>query len=578
MAIVNAVASGNYSNLAVTFGGVVPAPGDTVRNNGLTIYIDIDVLGVLFQATTGSGTFAIRQQEIDGNGGAINLEDCDFNATLAALNHCVIFSHMSGVVTARDFFTDGGASLVAAGSLNGSGFLIARNCNILDTRLNGRGFLAASGTASFLSVTGGFGVNSIGILQSGAATVNATNVTHGSGSGSHGLQQTGSGVSNLTNAFGGAISGGSAAAIAAVNTGAGTINIENAYSGNLNASPAASNTGTGFLYVGNAHGNDYGPNGHNFESHAVIGGTATASARTFVKRIFCGRFGALPIRGTVFLQPATDNVFQFRESPDGPTKTLVDSSIAGDVPAESDVRDGVQYNNGDNVGSCAVPLPNQTAFGVPVDATVGTAAVDQAALLAAIADALGASGDYALALTATEDGDAVRGVKITLAGSTRYAFTDDDGAAALNLTAGEHVLIVTPPGDYAPVASISLTIDPGDASPISVPIALTRVSVAPPAAGNICRVTLRVADEADAPWVDLPVFATLVSGPGVGLTLHANRGEPALTDAEGIATLDRLQGQVYDITAQRPDGVEITIRRQLPATANADLSTLTVPS
>jgi hypothetical protein len=186
------------------------------------------------------------------------------------------------------------------------------------------------------------------------------------------------------------------------------------------------------------------------------------------------------------------------------------------------------------------------------------------------------AGQYRLTITTTDDGDALAGVRLQIvgvAGTSRTTTTA--GPSTIDLDAGSYTLRVTPPQGFAPVADIA--IDDLDAN-LSIPIALVRTTIDPPAAGNICRVTLRVADESDSPWVAMPVFATLVSGPGVGSTLHANRGEPVLTDADGIATLDRLQGQVYDITAQRPDGVEVTIRRQLPAAANANLSTLTVPS
>jgi hypothetical protein len=185
-------------------------------------------------------------------------------------------------------------------------------------------------------------------------------------------------------------------------------------------------------------------------------------------------------------------------------------------------------------------------------------------------------GAHRLTITTTDDGDALAGVRLQIVGVSGTSRTSGTaGPAIIDLDAGSYTLRVTPPQGFAPVADIA--IDDLDAN-LSIPIALVRTTIDPPAAGNICRVTLRVADESDSPWVAMPVFATLVSGPGVGSTLHANRGEPVLTDADGIATLDRLQGQVYDITAQRPDGVEVTIRRQLPAAANANLSTLTVPS
>jgi len=188
------------------------------------------------------------------------------------------------------------------------------------------------------------------------------------------------------------------------------------------------------------------------------------------------------------------------------------------------------------------------------------------------------SGPYRLTISALDGVDLVPGVGLSIVGvSGTSRTTGTAGPVSIDLAAGEYLVRVSVPFGFAPVADVPVEL-PGPDDDVELSIDLESLTVTPPTAGNVCRVTLRVADESDAPWIDLPVFATLVSGPGVGLTLHANRGEPVLTDADGIATLDRLQGQVYDITAQRPDGVEITIRRQLPNAANADLSTLTVPS
>jgi hypothetical protein len=161
---------------------------------------------------------------------------------------------------------------------------------------------------------------------------------------------------------------------AAINNGGGVLRVENALPQNMATAPATvRNIGSGFLYVENAVGNNYGPGGSSVLAFAVNGETGTPTTKTFVKRLIFGPYGAVPVTGSVFVDPSVDNVCQFRESPNGPTKTLVDSSIAGDVPAESDVRALVVYNNGDNVGTCAVPLPGQTALDVPVDDTVGTA-------------------------------------------------------------------------------------------------------------------------------------------------------------------------------------------------------------
>jgi hypothetical protein len=54
------------------------------------------------------------------------------------------------------------------------------------------------------------------------------------------------------------------------------------------------------------------------------------------------------------------------------TTTMINANYTGFTPAPADVRSGVVYGNGAFTGTCAVPQPFQVAFGVPVDATVGT--------------------------------------------------------------------------------------------------------------------------------------------------------------------------------------------------------------
>ncbi len=59
----------------------------------------------------------------------------------------------------------------------------------------------------------------------------------------------------------------------------------------------------------------------------------------------------------------------------------------GSMPSEDDVRYGVSYGpGGAYTGSCHVPAPESVLYGVPVDDTVGTAAVDRESIRAAVWD------------------------------------------------------------------------------------------------------------------------------------------------------------------------------------------------
>ena len=73
--------------------------------------------------------------------------------------------------------------------------------------------------------------------------------------------------------------------------------------------------------------------------------------------------------------PGTIGVATYQSS----TKNLIDrGSQAGVIPNTSDVRSGVTYNAGNNIGTCAVPLASQVSIGVAVGATVGTAVLTAA--------------------------------------------------------------------------------------------------------------------------------------------------------------------------------------------------------
>lgn len=64
--------------------------------------------------------------------------------------------------------------------------------------------------------------------------------------------------------------------------------------------------------------------------------------------------------------------------------TLVPSTSVGDPPAVEDVRAGVAYHFDTLEGTCEVPGPEQTMFGVPVDDTTGTAVLTMANVAAGV--------------------------------------------------------------------------------------------------------------------------------------------------------------------------------------------------
>lgn len=113
---------------------------------------------------------------------------------------------------------------------------------------------------------------------------------------------------------------------------------------------------------------------------------------TIVKEIEQGNFGQVPIQGYVrFDNAITINAKVLREN--NTQITLVDASnLVNQLPAESDVRFGIGYNNGNKIGSAYIPAAASVAFGVPVDNTTGTAALTPSAVWNAATSSLTTSG------------------------------------------------------------------------------------------------------------------------------------------------------------------------------------------
>ena len=58
MAVINAVASGNWSNSATWPGGIFPSASDDVHANGFTITVDQDITVLSINTTSGGGGVA----------------------------------------------------------------------------------------------------------------------------------------------------------------------------------------------------------------------------------------------------------------------------------------------------------------------------------------------------------------------------------------------------------------------------------------------------------------------------------------------------------------------------------------
>jgi hypothetical protein len=112
---------------------------------------------------------------------------------------------------------------------------------------------------------------------------------------------------------------------------------------------------------------------------AAVSNTGVLSNVT-VKEIEQGVFGQVPIAGFVRLSTAS-GAFYKGVITGSSTRTLSDpADIAGQVPAQTDVRFGVSYQSGSKTGTAYIPAASSVGFGVPVDNTTGTAALTPAAV------------------------------------------------------------------------------------------------------------------------------------------------------------------------------------------------------
>ena len=92
--------------------------------------------------------------------------------------------------------------------------------------------------------------------------------------------------------------------------------------------------------------------------------------------------GVVPVYAQKFILDTTPSVAKTRYALNG-TGTYVDMFTADNSltqAAPADVRNGTVYADGNLTGTCAVPAAASVAFGVPVDATTGTAALTPAAV------------------------------------------------------------------------------------------------------------------------------------------------------------------------------------------------------
>jgi len=374
MALILSLATGNFDAGGTWVGGIVPGAGDEARaSTGHTITITANVTCTEL-SNAGTGTYVL-------NSGVTLTANVTHKGLTNTVN-CLSFSAASpatasivGNITAGSVTSANGAVNSSSGTLNITGNLLGGGSN---------GSIAVNNTSTGVvnitgNSTGGTATNAPGAqnLLSGTLTITG-NATGGSASGAGGAQNSSSGILNL---IGTATGGSSSAAYGANNATTGQLNITGTAIGGTTA-PGANNASSGTLNATRAKGNGFGIGSLGLS--AAVGVSSAQASITKVEQIEYGSLGQSPTSGPTYLTSQLTNVAIFVNYPTG-TKTLSDpNNTAGLSPADTDVRSGVVYNNGNDTGAAYIPSASSVAFGVPVDNTTGTATLTAADVRAAI--------------------------------------------------------------------------------------------------------------------------------------------------------------------------------------------------
>ena len=330
MAIRYAVATGNWSNTATWNGGTLPTSADDVYANGFTVTINQNVTVLSLNTTAALGV---------NNGGTFALSGGTFNVVAdtiqAGSSTCLsIGSNIIGTYTIT-------ANTINSGIIPNAGFAIAINSSVATVIVNG----------NINSYQG----NGIDLPLAISVTINGNVIANGSGIG---IVHRGSSALAVNGFCQGGLSRESY--ICSVNSALISATITKAIT---------QNNGLGAV--------------------VNIGGAAPTVT---VKEIEQGVLGYVPIGGYVRLSTAS-SAFYKGVTTGISTRTLSDpADIAGQVPAQSDVRFGVTYQSGSKTGSAYIPSPSSVGFGVPVDNTTGTAALTPASVWDAATSSLTTSG------------------------------------------------------------------------------------------------------------------------------------------------------------------------------------------
>lgn len=387
MALITSAATGNFSAGATWTGGVVPTVGDEARaSNGHTVTIDVNTTCDEI-SNAGTGIFTLAS----GVTLTANVTSKSTTTTRNCLQFTAAAPAVGTIVGNCTGGTVGGA--IAVNNTSTGTISIAGNVTGGSAAANFAQGAVNSSTGAITitgNVSGGSGASAYGVQNVSTGTMTITgNVTGGSGSNSVAVLNSSTGTITIT---GNATGGSGGASNGALNNSTGTITITGISTGGTNATAyGVNNATTGTINLGRAKGTAFGP-GNTSGLAAVVGAFNTGLGVIEIQELEYGQYGMTPTSGTgIRLKKVSTNQAVFNYVDAGAAKTLVDAT-QGQMPAVTDVRAGISYASGTLIGTCAVPPAASVGFGVPVDATTGTAALTPASVWGHLLSAITASG------------------------------------------------------------------------------------------------------------------------------------------------------------------------------------------
>jgi hypothetical protein len=335
----------NLSTRAISFGS-----SGTLTLDGI-----VAIGGRVVGTTTANGAHAIESTSAAGTVEFTNASTITGGSGGFAFG---LNNNSTGAVTVTSGTLTGGAGYAYSINNNSTGTVTITSSSVTAGSISNGICLnnASTGTITVTSSTiTGAGTQCTGITNASTGTINVTSstVTGGNQTNAFGINNASTGTINVTSTT---LTGGSGTTASGLN---------NASTGTI--------VSTGDITATNS-------------ANGLASPSTTASVKVSGSLIGSAN-GTAAVYSIKFLIDPTPTTATVRFAKNGSTTYsdffTADNSLGQAVP--SDVRSGTVYASGNLTGTCEVPSAGSVAFGVPVDATTGTAVLTAAAIRAELA-------------------------------------------------------------------------------------------------------------------------------------------------------------------------------------------------